>query len=79
MDDLITEMVALGFDTIDLKNLERLSDSKILDCLKEQERNLHYNVQEDVAKYMRTWASLLEDELISQVSLSELHLTQTIL
>ena len=79
MDNLISDMVAIGLDPTDLKNLERLSDTKILNCLIAEERNLQHNVKSDVAKYMRTWANLLEEELISQISLSDLPLGQTIL
>lgn len=79
MDNLISTMVAFGFDTADLKNLERLSDIRILNCLAGEKRDLQHNVKDDVAMYMRTWANLLEDELISQVSLPDLALGQTIL
>lgn len=62
MDDLIKEMLDTGLDIDDLKNLERLSDPHVLEQLPVEERNLRHNIKDDVAKYMRTWASLLEDQ-----------------
>jgi hypothetical protein len=73
MDDLISEMIQFGFDTDDLKNLERLADKKILDSLLVNERNLYFNVKSDVIKYLNAWASLLEEDCISQVALTDLY------
>ena len=76
MDDLISEMINFGFDTDDLKNLERLSDKRILDSLPGDKRNLYFNVKEDVITYLNAWASLLEEDCISQIKLTDLHACQ---
>ncbi len=62
MDDLITEMLHAGFDTDDLKHLERLSDPKILQRLPIKERDLKKNRRDDVVKYLDIWALLLTEE-----------------
>lgn len=63
MDSVIDDMLMQGFDTDDLKHLERLSDSNILRRLPQAERNLRHNVKSDVVKYLNTWADLLEESL----------------
>lgn len=73
MDDLISEILGFGFDTDDLKHLERLSDKAIL-CMIGDQQVLRYNNKNDVALYIRTWASLLESQLLKQVKLpAEIH------
>ena len=62
-DDIISDLIALGFDSEDLKHLERLSDPIILHSLPTDQRKLRHNVKADVVKYMKTWAGLLEEEL----------------
>lgn len=69
MDDLISELLAAGFDVDDLKHLEKLSSSEILRTLPVTERNLKHNVKADVVKYLHAWASLLEEQLLAKVSL----------
>ncbi|WP_236676295.1 hypothetical protein [Chryseolinea lacunae] len=63
MDTVIDDMLMQGFDTDDLKHLERLSDGNVLHRLPVAERNLHHNLKPDVVKYLNTWADLLEDQL----------------
>lgn len=70
MDELISEMLAFGFDSEDLKNLERLSDHKILMEFPFEKRNLRHNVKTDVVNYLRAWANMLEAELIDTIKLS---------
>jgi hypothetical protein len=67
MDELIDTMVNFGFDVDDLKHLERLSDEIVLKTLAPAERNLRYNVKEDVIKYVNAWANLLEVELFERI------------
>ena len=76
MDDLISEMISFGFDTDDLKNLERLSDKRILNSLPEGERNLYFNVKNDVIAYLTAWASLLEEDYVKQIKLTDLYVNQ---
>jgi hypothetical protein len=79
MDNLISEMVAFGFDTDDLKNLERLSDKRVLATLPIPYQGLMHNVKSDVAIYLQSWADLLENELIDQITLPELTIRKSIL
>ncbi len=67
IDLIISEMTSVGLDIQDIANLERLSDKTVLACLPFEQRNLIHNRREDVILYMRTWADLLEKELLSKV------------
>ena len=78
MDTLITEMVQFGFDTDDLKNLERLNDRRVLDTLPEGERNLYFNVKSDVITYLNAWANMLEDKCVNQIKLTDLYIGQVV-
>jgi hypothetical protein len=60
MDDLISSMISFGFDTADLKHLERLSDPMILRSFPINERNLSRNVKTDVVRYIQRWAEMVE-------------------
>jgi hypothetical protein len=73
IDDLISEMLAFGFDRDDLKHLERLSDPKVLRSLSVEQRNLNHNVKKDVITYLQAWADLLETQLLGQIELSNLN------
>jgi hypothetical protein len=75
MDDLISEMLAFGFDTDDLKHLERLSDGRVLRQLPLEHRNLSRNVKSDVVLYLRTWASLLEQQWLASARIPDLQQT----
>ena len=79
MDNLITELLAAGFDTDDLKNLERLSDRKILDALSAEGRNLKYNIKPDVICYMKAWIALLETQLLEEIKLPDFRVRKIIL
>jgi hypothetical protein len=65
MDNLISELLSVGFDTADLKHLERLSDPRILNSIPPETRNLRHNNKADVIFYFHQWASVLENEIIS--------------
>ncbi|MTI38077.1 hypothetical protein [Fulvivirga lutimaris] len=69
MDDLISQMLDFGFDSDDLKHLEKLSDNRILQCLPIEERYLQHNNKNDVIKYLETWATMLEQSLIENIKL----------
>ena len=70
MDQLISELIAFGFDRDDLKHLERLSDTSIT-SRNPTVRVLHFNVKADVTAYMKWWADLLEEELLNHISIQE--------
>lgn len=72
MDDLISELLNAGFDVNDLKHLERLSSPDVLKRLPFAERNLKHNVKADVVKYLDTWATALEAQVLERISLPSL-------
>ncbi len=67
-DDIISSLIAFGFDIDDLKHLERLSDPTILSAIP-ADCHLRHNVKVDVVLYVRTWADLLEQELLQHIKL----------
>lgn len=71
MDDLISDMIAFGFDSDDLRDLERLSNPRILSAMTPGVE-LKYNKKEDVVLYLETWASLLEESLYEKIVLPAL-------
>lgn len=75
-DALISDLIAFGFDSEDLKNLERLADANILRALPAEQRNLTHNKKNDVILYLETWARLLEMELIEKIKLPDLGITK---
>jgi len=79
MDDIITDILSFGFDSDDLKHLERLSDARILQSLPVNERILRHNNKADVIKYMHAWADLLESELLRKIELPDLSIPHFIL
>jgi hypothetical protein len=70
MDDLIAELIAFGFDADDLKHLEKLSDGKILQRIPFHERDLRHNSKKDVVKYLKTWASWVEEQLLENIQIT---------
>ena len=68
-DDLISELIAFGFDADDLKHLERLSDGMVLRSLPLEQRNLSHNKKADVVTYLRAWSALLEAKLVDKINL----------
>lgn len=63
IDELITQMLALGLTPGDLAHLERLTAPEVLARLPEGERLLRHNQRDDVVRYMLVWADLLEEQL----------------
>lgn len=68
-DAIISELIAFGFDSSDLKHLEKLSDPTILQTISFAERNLKHNVKQDVVVYLKAWINLLEDELVANIKI----------
>ena len=66
VDDLISALIKEGFASDDIHHIEYLSDKKVLRALPSGFRYLQKNNKYDVALYMRTWAALLELELIEK-------------
>lgn len=72
IDEIIKVMLDAGLTRDDLRHLEKLSDPKILDHLPDEERYLRYNNRADVVKYLNTWASFLEKQLLDNINISDL-------
>jgi hypothetical protein len=72
LDDIIRDMLAAGFDTMDLKHLERLSDPAILDTLPIEEKFLVHNRKTDVVIYVEAWANKMEADLLRSIRLDDL-------
>ncbi len=70
-DDLVSELLAVGFDVDDLKHLERLSDGEVLRSLPLEKRNIKHNLKADVIIYLLAWADLLETKLLASITLPE--------
>lgn len=79
MDTLITELLTAGFDANDLKNLERLSDPKILEALPIESRNFQYNSKRDVIFYILAWIRLLENQMLEEIKLPDFTVRKFIL
>jgi hypothetical protein len=69
MDNIISDMIAFGFDTEDLRHLEHLSDRTILQTLPQERQHLIRHSKADVIVYLEAWATLLESRLIEEISL----------
>ena len=63
IDHVIGQLLEIGLEPRDIGHLERLSDKRVLRRLPVGERYLDYRSRDDVVTYLRTWATLLEDEL----------------
>ena len=63
IDHVIESLLQLGASLSELRDLERLSDSRILKRIPvERRRELSFRKRQDVALYMRTWATLIEEK-----------------
>jgi len=70
IDATIDEMLALGFTRTDLTHLERLADPAIRGAIPFERRDqLRHNQRDDVVLYLRTWADLLEQQLLADITL----------
>jgi hypothetical protein len=73
LDEVIDEMLAVGFTRADLAHLERLSDPAIRAGIPlERRQTLRHNYRDDVVLYLRTWARQLEDQLLATLPLPAL-------
>ena len=61
IDYLLEQLFALGMEPEDVRHLERLSDDRVLKRL--GVATLRHNQRDDVVRYMRCWADLLEEAL----------------
>jgi hypothetical protein len=63
-------MLAAGLEIQDLEYLEYLSDPRVLKALAVS--NLAYNKRQDVILYLKTWADLLEEQLMGDIPENDL-------
>ena len=69
---LISKLQQIGLTPSDIHNLEYLEDKKVLECLPGGFRWLQRNVREDVIVYFETYANVLEEQLLAQISIDDL-------
>jgi hypothetical protein len=67
MDLIIEKMIDFGFTRQDLRHLEWLSDAAILNKIGVS--FLNRNLKSDTILYIKSWANLLEDQLIEAIEL----------
>ncbi len=60
IDHVLTTMFDAGLTPEDLVHLERLSDPQVLATLPLGERYLDYRQRDDVVRYLRAWAALVD-------------------
>jgi hypothetical protein len=66
IDLVIKQMLAVGLSLHDLRELERLSNPRVLAILPPHELPLRHNDRLHAIRYMRAWADLLEQELTTE-------------
>ncbi len=71
IDHIISAMLEIGLTPEDLAHLERLSDRNILRRLPPGQRELDHRKREDVIRYMRTFATMLEETFLAQTPAPE--------
>ncbi len=68
MDHVLAVLFDVGLTRDDVWYLERLSDPEVLRRLPLGERHLDHRRRRDVVRYLRTWASLLEDRWLASAN-----------
>lgn len=66
---LLKKLQEIGLTPTDIHNLEYLEDRTVLEKLPNGFRWLKKNVREDVIVYFETYANILEEQLIEQISI----------
>ncbi|WP_290795394.1 hypothetical protein [Flavihumibacter sp. UBA7668] len=69
---MMTKLMELGLTPTDIHNIEYLEDREVLNALPGGFRWLKRNQREDVILYLDTFANVLEDRLLAQVSIETL-------
>lgn len=72
VDMLLSKLQGVGLTPSDIHNLEYLDNREVLDKLPGGFRWLTKNVREDVMVYFETFATILEDQLLQQIDISQL-------
>ena len=76
MDMIIERMLDFGFSQLDLRDLEWLSDDKILARM--NVTFLNRNLKSDTILYFKTWADLLEEQIIDKIKLPNLEFSNNV-
>ena len=66
---LLQKLEILGLTSVDIHNIEYLSDKEVLNALPQGFRWLKKNVREDVIIYFETFANVLEEKLINNIDI----------
>lgn len=69
IDVVISSMLEIGMTLDDIGYLEKLSSSAVLQRLPLEMRNLQRNKREHVVLYMQTWADMLEEQALANITL----------
>lgn len=72
VDMLLSKLQCVGLTPSDIHNLEYLDNREVLDKLPGGFRWLTKNVREDVIVYFETFATMLEEQLLSGIDISHL-------
>jgi hypothetical protein len=72
VDLLLSKLQGVGLTPSDIHNLEYLDNREVLDKLPGGFRWLTKNVREDVMVYFETFATMLEEQLLSGIDISHL-------
>lgn len=75
IDSLIFKLLELGLSEQDLMDLEYLRNEKILSKINTELKPLINNNREHVILYLETWANIMEEELIKEITIGT-HMTQ---
>jgi hypothetical protein len=67
IDDVISELLALGLTTEDLGHLEKLDGADVLAALPGGHRWLTRNLRSDLVLYLRCWADLIEGRIEGKI------------
>jgi hypothetical protein len=70
MDMIIGKMIEFGFTSQDLRHLEWLSDTEVLE--KSGHKFLNRNLKSDTILYLNSWADLIEDSLLKSIQLTDI-------
>ena len=70
MDMIIGQMIEFGFSAQDLRHLEWLSDTEVLE--KSEHKFLNRNLKSDTILYLNSWADLIEDSLLKSIQLPDI-------
>ncbi len=70
IDSIITAMLDMGLTRDDIAHLEKLSSPEVLQSIPADRRaSLAYNKRDDVVLYLRTFADMLEQQLLADIHL----------